>query len=237
MHFSATFLVFPESVAGHGWSIFAMPPAEAAFDPAEQNHGAEQYLVSNDLQAEIFALREKGASCAALHKERWGTAQVELPGGGKAGLYLPEHARASGLKRLKIGPPLFHPGRRIALYSWGFHPLGSRFTAGTDGTDELPQSNGNYTREPLVFSRQRRFFWPTMLAQGGPAPSQGAVISRPFFHRSRGPKSCRPQAIGAHLHRRRNYFGASIYRARQVDWLWVLLRRQGNAIAAPKGEN
>ncbi len=92
-------LSFPSVDAGHGWLIFAMPPAEAAFHPAEYNDRADLYLLCNDLQAEIATLSKKGVSCTAPHKERWGTVtQIQLPGGGKLGLYQPSHPVAIGLK-------------------------------------------------------------------------------------------------------------------------------------------
>src|SRR5260370_30395216 len=57
--------------AGHGWLIFAMPPAEAAFHPAEENNKHELYFMCDDLTAEISALKEKGVVCSAVHQERW----------------------------------------------------------------------------------------------------------------------------------------------------------------------
>lgn len=81
--------------AGHGWLIFALPPAEAAFHPAETNGKHELYLMCDDLNAEIARLREKGVECSPAQKERWGSVtQISLPGGGKLGLYEPAHARA-----------------------------------------------------------------------------------------------------------------------------------------------
>ncbi|NYF50180.1 VOC family protein [Tunturiibacter gelidoferens] len=37
--------------AGHGWLIFALPPAEVAIHPAEANGRHELYLMCNDLRA------------------------------------------------------------------------------------------------------------------------------------------------------------------------------------------
>jgi catechol 2,3-dioxygenase-like lactoylglutathione lyase family enzyme len=42
--------------AGHGWLIFALPPAEAAFHPADANGAQELYLMCDDLGAEMAAL-------------------------------------------------------------------------------------------------------------------------------------------------------------------------------------
>ena len=86
--------------AGHGWLIFAMPPAEAAFHPDENNSRHELYLMCGDLQAEIAALAKKGVTCSTPHKERWGSVtRIQLPGGGALGLYQPAHPSAIHLPR------------------------------------------------------------------------------------------------------------------------------------------
>ena len=80
--------------AGHGWLIFGLPPAEAAFHPAEENGRHEFYLMCDDLQAEMSGLRERGVQCGEVHEERWGSiTTLQLPGGGKVGLYQPKHPR------------------------------------------------------------------------------------------------------------------------------------------------
>jgi len=81
--------------AGHGWLIFALPPSEAAFHPAEANGTHELYFMCDDLEAEMSALRAKGVECSGVHEERWGTlTRIRLPGGGELGLYQPKHAKA-----------------------------------------------------------------------------------------------------------------------------------------------
>jgi catechol 2,3-dioxygenase-like lactoylglutathione lyase family enzyme len=81
--------------AGHGWLIFALPPAEAAIHPSEQNGPHELYLLCDDLQAEMQALKEKGVICSKVENERWGSiTRVKLPGGGTMGLYQPKHTLA-----------------------------------------------------------------------------------------------------------------------------------------------
>jgi len=78
--------------AGHGWLIFALPPAEAAVHPAEENGRHELYFMCNDLQAEISALGQKGISCSEVQEARWGSiTHIRLPGGGDVGLYQPKH--------------------------------------------------------------------------------------------------------------------------------------------------
>ena len=81
--------------AGHGWLIFALPPAEVACHPAEANDRHELYLMCDDLKAEIASLGAKGVQCSKVHEERWGSiTMVRLPGGGQLGLYQPTHPMA-----------------------------------------------------------------------------------------------------------------------------------------------
>jgi len=53
---------------GHGWLIFALPPAEVAVHPAEDNDQHELYFMCDDLRAEILALGEKGVRCSEVHE-------------------------------------------------------------------------------------------------------------------------------------------------------------------------
>jgi hypothetical protein len=48
--FFRDFLRFPAVDAGHGWLIFALPPAEIAMHPAEKNASHELYLMCPDLK-------------------------------------------------------------------------------------------------------------------------------------------------------------------------------------------
>lgn len=81
--------------AGHDWLIFGLPPAEAAFHPADRNDAHELYFMSDDLQAEIASLSVKGVKCTEVHEEPWGSVtHIQLPGGGKIGLYQPKHPTA-----------------------------------------------------------------------------------------------------------------------------------------------
>ena len=84
--------------AGHGWLIFALPPAEAAFHPSqEENH--ELYFMCDDLKTEMASLARKGVECSKIEEARWGSiTKMALPGGGNVGLYQPKHPMALGLK-------------------------------------------------------------------------------------------------------------------------------------------
>jgi len=91
-------LGFASVDAGHGWLIFALPPAEMAVHPAEENNQAELYLMCDDLRAEISTLAEKGAQCTEVQEARWGSiVTIRLPGGGEVGLYQPKHPTAFSL--------------------------------------------------------------------------------------------------------------------------------------------
>ena len=80
--------------AGHGWLIFGLPAAEAAFHPSEADTHHKLYLMSDDVRAEIDALRSQGVRCSELVEARWGSiTTIQLPGGSEIGLYQPKHPR------------------------------------------------------------------------------------------------------------------------------------------------
>jgi hypothetical protein len=90
--------------AGHGWLIFALPPAEVAVHPADPTSGEhaqhELHFICDDLEAEIASLQQKGVPCSNVREERWGSlTKIRLPGGGMIGLYQPKHPTA-----LKLNP-------------------------------------------------------------------------------------------------------------------------------------
>jgi catechol 2,3-dioxygenase-like lactoylglutathione lyase family enzyme len=85
-------LGFSSVDAGHGWLIFALPPAEVAVHPAETNGKHELYFMCDDLKAEMSALKEKGVISSDVEEARWGSiTRIRLPGGGEVGLYQPKH--------------------------------------------------------------------------------------------------------------------------------------------------
>jgi len=85
-----------ESVdAGRGWLIFALPPAEAAFHPSEENGTHELFFMCDDLQLEMAALAEKKVQFSEIQQARWGSiVKMQLPGGGCISLYQPKHPTA-----------------------------------------------------------------------------------------------------------------------------------------------
>jgi catechol 2,3-dioxygenase-like lactoylglutathione lyase family enzyme len=91
-------LGFPSVDAGDGWLVFALPAAEAAFHPDATNNRHDLYLMCDDLEAEMSALKAKGIICSEVHEARWGSiTKLPLPGGGTIGLYQPKHPTALGL--------------------------------------------------------------------------------------------------------------------------------------------
>ena len=92
-------LGFKSVNAGHGWLIFALPLAEAAFHPSDENGPHELYFMCDDLNAEMASLAKKGVKCSDVQQARWGSiTMMQLPGGGEVGLYQPKHPTALGLK-------------------------------------------------------------------------------------------------------------------------------------------
>jgi catechol 2,3-dioxygenase-like lactoylglutathione lyase family enzyme len=92
-------LDFASVDAGHGWQIFALPPAEVAVHPAGPPSGEqdrhELYFMCDDLKSELETLKKKGAQCSNVQEERWGSlSRIRLPGGGEIGLYQPKHPTA-----------------------------------------------------------------------------------------------------------------------------------------------
>ena len=92
-------LGFKSVDAGHGWLIFALPPAEAAIHPSDGSGTHELYFMCDDLKAEIASLAKKGVKCSKVEEQRWGSiTKMRLPGGSEIGLYQPKHPTALGLK-------------------------------------------------------------------------------------------------------------------------------------------
>ena len=87
-------LGFPSVDAGDGWLIFGLPPSEVAVHPSEKNDVHEFYLMCDDVEALVAALRKRKITCSPIQNQGWGLlTQVSLPGGGKLGIYQPRHAR------------------------------------------------------------------------------------------------------------------------------------------------
>ena len=87
-------LKFPFVDVNAGWLIFRLPDAEAAVHPSDENDMHEMYLMTDDLDLEMSALRKAGVACDEPTKQAWGrVTRLRLPGGGTLGLYQPRHER------------------------------------------------------------------------------------------------------------------------------------------------
>jgi catechol 2,3-dioxygenase-like lactoylglutathione lyase family enzyme len=86
--------------AGHGWLIFALPPAELGIHPAEADQH-EMFLMCDDIAATQRELEAKGVRFTTdLQQAGFGAvARFALPGGGELALYQPRHPTAIGQER------------------------------------------------------------------------------------------------------------------------------------------
>ena len=102
-------LEIPAIDAGEGWLIFTLPPAEMGIHPADATSAATDggqslangtvYLMCENLAHTIDRLAAKGVAHAPVREAGWGVvASIDLPGGGKLGIYEPHHP-------LAIAPP------------------------------------------------------------------------------------------------------------------------------------
>lgn len=92
-------LKLPNVDAGHGWLIFALPHAEAAFHDRDEGDNQqiarhELFLMCDDIAATSRELRSQHMSVSAVSELGWGSlATLTLPGGSKLGIYQPKHPR------------------------------------------------------------------------------------------------------------------------------------------------
>src|SRR5437762_11995604 len=99
----------PNVDVGGGWLIFGLPPAEVAVHPSDSNGTHELYLMCDDVEAFVAAMKDRGVDCGPVQNQGWGLlTQVSLPGGGKLGVYQPRHARP---KPMVLAKPKSAPKR------------------------------------------------------------------------------------------------------------------------------
>ena len=92
----------PHVDVGGGWLIFGLPPAEVAVHPSENNDVHELYLMCEDIEAFAAEMRGQDIACGPVRNEGWGMLmQLQLPGGGKIGVYQPRHPRPKAVKAPK----------------------------------------------------------------------------------------------------------------------------------------
>jgi predicted enzyme related to lactoylglutathione lyase len=88
-------LGFPSVDAGGGWPIFALPPAELAAHPADENGRHELYLMCDDIKATTEELQAKGVEITReISEAGFGLmTALRLPDGSELALYEPRHPR------------------------------------------------------------------------------------------------------------------------------------------------
>ncbi len=103
-------LGLPSVDVGEGWLIFGLPPAEVAVHPGDENDVHELYLMCEDVETLVVALKERRVVCSPVLNRGWGLlTHVNLPGGGRLGIYEPRHSRP---KAMKVGKPKPKAARR-----------------------------------------------------------------------------------------------------------------------------
>ena len=89
-------LNLPFADAGHGWLIFALPPAELGVHPAESaaQEKHELYFMCDDIEATVAELKAKGVEfTSGIADQGWGlVTTMRIPGGSELALYQARHA-------------------------------------------------------------------------------------------------------------------------------------------------
>jgi predicted enzyme related to lactoylglutathione lyase len=94
-------LKYPSVDAGHGWLIFALPPAELGIHPAENEQSYDLYLMCDDIDKTMAELKSRGVEFVRpVQQAGFGkVTAIKLPGGLELGLYEPRHPTALHLSR------------------------------------------------------------------------------------------------------------------------------------------
>jgi predicted enzyme related to lactoylglutathione lyase len=90
-------LKFSSVDAGHGWLIFALPPAELGVHPtdsSEQDGRHQLFLMCDNIESTVHELQAKGVEITQpVTDAGWGKlTALRLPGGKEMSLYEPRHA-------------------------------------------------------------------------------------------------------------------------------------------------
>ncbi len=95
--------------AGDGWLIFGLPPGEVAIHPSDKNDVHQFFLMCDDIEEFVTEMKKKNVSCDPVQKLGWGQlTNLNLPGGGKLGVYQPRHERP---EPMSSGDPSLSSGR------------------------------------------------------------------------------------------------------------------------------
>jgi predicted enzyme related to lactoylglutathione lyase len=84
--------------AGGGWLIFALPPAELAVHPTDDETRHELHLMCDDMHATVGDLQDKGVKFKRpITDVGWGLmTALELPDGRELAMYEPRRPRPLG---------------------------------------------------------------------------------------------------------------------------------------------
>jgi catechol 2,3-dioxygenase-like lactoylglutathione lyase family enzyme len=90
-------LKLPFADAGHGWLIFALPPAEIGVHPFEAEGPPKRHefsLICDNLEETVAELRGKGVEFTSdISDQGWGLlTTLKIPGAGDLMLYQARHA-------------------------------------------------------------------------------------------------------------------------------------------------
>jgi hypothetical protein len=111
-----------------GWLIFALPSAELAAQPADDDRRDQLYLLCDNIEATVEELKPKGVEFTRpISDERWGQLTAfAIPAGSELALYEPRHPRPP----LSRGPQGAHSARnaRPRLLKLPVRPQMSRLT-------------------------------------------------------------------------------------------------------------
>lgn len=93
-------LKLPNVDIGEGWLIFALPPAEVAIHPSDENDIHELYLMCDNVKRFVSEMNSHAIVCGPIQNRDWGLlTEVKLPGGGKLGVYQPRHKSPNAITR------------------------------------------------------------------------------------------------------------------------------------------
>ena len=94
-------LRLPSVDAGHGWLIFALPPAELAAHPSGGKGRHELYLMCDDIETTVEELQAKGVEFTReISEEGFGLmTSLRLPDGSELAIYEPRHPSPLPLER------------------------------------------------------------------------------------------------------------------------------------------
>jgi predicted enzyme related to lactoylglutathione lyase len=89
-------LGFSSVDAGHGWLIFALPPAELGIHPTDEAGHHELYLMCDDIHKTVEELKIKGVEFSKpISDAGFGLmTSFTIPGGAELALYEPKHPTA-----------------------------------------------------------------------------------------------------------------------------------------------